>query len=327
MARFGFILLFFFVLAACKHKQGSSTTEEEEENGFNYDVFAAKFTNANAPYELDDTALLHNKDTALIVNKQIISSIPDSITKAIFAKGKIKYIAMAKIEVPKAESYFIVKATQGSKKAALLLTFDKDKQFGAALPFLVPDDDAQTEQAASIDKNFTISRSIVRKQPNEVNKEGKDVFVYNNDARQYTLIMTDPLDEKNTALINPIDTLPHKNKFSGDYVKDKKNMVSVRDGKRASEAVVFIHIENKEGDCTGELKGRILWIAANTAIYRQGGDPCVLELSFKPTSVTVKEQEGCGARRGLNCSFEGTYPLKKQAKPKKATKKHTGKNK
>lgn len=327
MVRYGFILLCLLAMIACKHKQSNSTAdEEEEENGFNYDTFAGKFASASVPYELTDTLLLHNKDTATITNKQILSSIPDSITKAIFGKGKVKYIAMAKIEVPKAESYFIVKATQGSKKAALLLTFDKEKQFGAAMPLLVPDAKAQTVQTSTIDKNFTISRSVIQKQPDGAIQEGKEVYVYDHDVKQYTLIMTDPLNE-DMELINPIDTLPHKNKFSGDYIKNKKNIVSVRDGKRANEAVVFVHIENEEGDCTGELKGRILWISANTAIYRQGGDPCVLELSFKPGSVTLKEQEGCGARRGLNCTFEGTYPLKKEPKTKKSSKKSAAKNK
>jgi len=326
MVRIGFMVVLFFALTACKHKQANST-EGEEENGFNYDTFAGKFTAATVPYELSDTAFLKNKDTAVIVNKQILTAIPDSITKSIFSKGKVKYVAMDKIEVPKAETYFVVKATQGSKKAALLLTFDKDKQFGAALPFLVPDADAKTDQVSTMDKNFTISRAVVRKQPDEVNKEGKDVYVYNNDARQYTLIMTDPLDEKSSSLINPIDTLPHKNKYSGDYQKNKRNIVSVRDGKHPNESQIFIHIENEEGDCTGEIKGRALWISSKTAIYQQGGDPCVLALTFTSSSVKLTEQKACGSDRGINCSFEGTYTLKKEPKSKKTKEKHTGKNK
>ncbi len=46
------------------------------------------------------------------------------------------------------------------------------------------------------------------------------------------LIMTDPLDDKPTELINPIDTLPRKNKLSADYTTGKMNLVSIRDGRK-----------------------------------------------------------------------------------------------
>ena len=329
MRRIGFMIALFLSLTACKQKKSNSTPAvtpvEEEEGDFDYERFSAKFTKASVPYELNDTALLNNKDTATIVSKSILSAIPDSIISHIFLKeGKVKYVAMDKIEVPKAETYFLVRVTQGSKKAALLLTFDKNKQFSAALPFLVPDADDATTQASSIDKNFTITQNILRKEK-DVNKEGKEVYIYNNDAKQFTLIMTDLLDEQDQDLINPIDTFPHITKFTGDYIKNKKNIVSIRDSKRPNEIVIFIHVENEEGDCTGELKGMALWVESNKAVYRQGGDPCVLELSFTASAVTLKEQEGCGLHRGLNCSFNGTYPLKKEVKPKKEIKKSKAK--
>ena len=59
----------------------------------------------------------------------------------------------------------------------------------------------------------------------------------------------------------------------------------------------------------------------NLAEYRQGGDPCILQFRFSSTSVTVKELEACGSRRGLRCTFDGTYPRKKA----KSTKKSKGK--
>ena len=55
------------------------------------------------------------------------------------------------------------------------------------------------------------------------------------------------------------------------------------------------------------------------AEYREPGDPCALQFNFTSFAVTVKEVGGCGSRRGLRCSFNGTYPRKKDkkdAKPK-----------
>ncbi|MGZ5287552.1 MAG: hypothetical protein ACXWB9_10225, partial [Flavisolibacter sp.] len=59
--------------------------------------------------------------------------------------------------------------------------------------------------------------------------------------------------------------------------------------------------------------------SGNNAIYRQSGDPCVLSFRFSGNSVMVTEDEGCGAHRGLDCSFNGSFTRKKVAKSKAAT--------
>jgi hypothetical protein len=79
--------------------------------------------------------------------------------------------------------------------------------------------------------------------------------------------------------------------------------------------LIFIHIEKKEG-CSGEMKGDVLLTSANTGIYRQGGDPCVLSFRFTSSSVIVREDEGCGSHRGVDCAFDGSFPRKKATKSK-----------
>ncbi|MBP0569175.1 hypothetical protein J8H89_08415, partial [Campylobacter jejuni] len=79
-------------------------------------------------------------------------------------------------------------------------------------------------------------------------------------------------DPKKTAVINPIDTLPRKNRFSGDYVQDKKNFVSVRDGKNQHTYLFFIHFEKDGGSCTGELKGQLNMKTPGTAQFSANGD-------------------------------------------------------
>jgi hypothetical protein len=317
MLRIGFILL-CLVMVSC----GSKKSGEKEENGFSYETFSEKFTTASLPYDLSDTALLRNRDTVTIRSTKFYSFISDSIKNKIFGKGvKIKYTPLVKIPNAKSHTFYILKAVGGGKKAAILLSFDKNNEFVAALPYLVPDEDPTTSQETSIDKSYSISRNISQRKPNEVIADGKDVYAFDPSSKRFALIMTDPLNDANLEVINPIDTLPRKNKFSGDYVKDKNNFVSVRDGRYPNQLIVFVHRDQNSGECTGELKGPILLTSASSAIYREGGDPCVLTFRFSTSSVMLKEDEGCGSHRGLNCSFDGSFPKKKLPKSKQTTKK------
>ena len=133
--------------------------------------------------------------------------------------------------------------------------------------------------------------------------------------------MMKKLDEQNAELINPIDTFAKTRKFAGDYVKGKRNLVSIRNGRTPNQALAFIHLEDETGECSGELKGEILFTSSSSAIYRQGGDPCVLQFTFAGSSVTLKEEQGCGNHRGLDCPMEGTYTKKKEPKLKTSGKK------
>jgi hypothetical protein len=315
----GFILItlaLFFVPGCTNNK----AVEVEEEDGvFSYERFSARFQEATLPYQLVDTTLLNNKDTAAIHNVAFPDFIADSIKTKLFGKAtKIKYIPLVKVGEDNKEKYFIIKAVSGNRKAALLVTFD-EKKFGAAFPFLVPDADIKTTQTTTIDKVYSISRNVSNKATDDVITEGKNVYAYNKEAKTFTLIMTDLLDEKSIELINPIDTLSRTHKFAGDYGKDKINIVSIRDGRDEKEINFFIHFEKGEDKCSGELKGTAFFTAAKTAVYRQGGDACVLELHFTPTSVSLKEMEGCGVHRQLKCLFDGTYIKKKSSKSKTNT--------
>lgn len=314
MVRIGFVLI-GLVLAACNGGK-------KDKDGFSYEKFAELFPPVQASYQLSDADLLKNKDTTGIRSPEFAAFIPDSIKAKLFGKtAKVRYIALARVKASKTTSYYIVKAVAGSKRAALLLPFTND-QFDAVFPFLVPDNDATTTQVSSIDKSQAIIKAISQRKAGGTTSEGRDVYQYIPEARQFTLVLTNPLN--NTAeIINPIDTLPRKHKFSGDYVKDKKNFVSVRDGRSANELMVFIHIE--KGDCSGEIKSTVLLTSATRGVYRQGGDPCELSFQFAGNSVTVAEAGGCGSRRGLDCSFDGSFKRKKEAKPKTSKKKTSSK--
>ena len=313
LKQFLLLLLGALLLAGCKPKKKPILSGE-------YPVEVSDFIEFFQPlslsYQVGDTILdKKDKDSLLISYKIFTEFVPDSVLRKVFGKGiKPKIYAIGKAAVPKAETYLLVKTVTPAKKVLFILAFDKKEQYLASIPVLVPDQKKATTQSVTIDRKYTITKTVQRKNPDASISEGKDVYVLNADARNFMLIMTEALEDKVTELINPIDTLPRKNKYSADYSSGKMNLVSVRDGRKSDRITFFIHIEKNNGECTGELKGEARWISSNLAEYRQDGDPCVMQFKFTSNSVSLKE-EGCGSRRGLNCSFDGSFARKKYVKP------------
>jgi hypothetical protein len=308
-----------FVLLACKHKKKVSLSGEEP-----VDIadFIESFEPLNLPYQIADTSVAkRRKDSLLISYKVFTQLIPDTVLSKVFGKGvKPKIYAMGRIPASEQGNYLFVKALSADRKAALVICFDKKNNFITAMPVLQLDANPATQQFFSIDKRFTLSKSITRKNRDGTISDGKNVYVLNAPAKSFLLIMTDALDEKTVELINPIDSFSKKNKYAGDYIKDKVNLVSIRDNKKTDRVTFFVHFE-KKNNCSGELKGEARFTSPNTAVFRFAGDPCVLQFSFTSSSVTLSEMEGCGSHRGVDCLFEGTYPKKREPKKKEIKKK------
>lgn len=315
-------LLLCCTLAACKN--GEAPGEKEPAAGFQFKKFTAAFKKADVPYSLNDTALLKGRDTTTILPADVASFVPDSIKKS-FGKSAVKYVPLVWFQQKEKESYFIIKAGTTLKTIALLIVFDKDNNYGATLPFLIPDADPSTSQTSTVDKSFTVSKNIVQKSGTETTGEGKEVLAYDASKKGFTVILTDVLNETSATLVNPIDTFKGTGKFAGDYYLNKKNLVAIRDGRRLNLLLIYVHTENEAGDCKGELKGEALVTSASMAAYRLGGDPCVLGLSFAGNTVTLKEESGCGNHRDLDCPLAGTFSRKKAPKVKQPLK--TGKTK
>ena len=246
---------------------------------------------------------------------------PDSVFRPVFAKGvKPKIYSIGKVVSKDGETYLFLKALSNDKKAMYVVVVDKKHKFLAAMTALRMDQSNITRQSLSFDRSMGITKTIVRKNVDRTESEGKDVYVFEPDSRKFILVMTDALDEKPAELLNPIDTLSRKQKYTADYGTGKKNLVSIRDGRKNDRLSFYIHIEKNNGECVGELKGEAIIKNANTAEYRNDGDPCILKFRFSSGAVTLAE-ESCGARRGLNCLFDGTYSRMKDPKPAKSAKK------
>ncbi len=312
MTRYVILILAFFIYA-CNSNKNTTTDEDEDTGPFNYTRFTNAFTEASTPYQLTDSNLYNNKDTVTLKTLSLSGFTPDSVTTRFLGNQNIKYYRQAKISAPNGETYFVIRGEAGKKKSALVAVFDNGK-FTASFPFLLADTDPKTSHVSTIDNSFSISRIVTRKLPHDIIDETKDVYAYNKDLKQFSLIMIDQMGDRPSEMINPIDTLPRSHKWAGDYLKNKNNIVSVRDGRYENEIRFFIHINKNESGCIGEVKGTALISSSVTAVYREGGDPCVLELRFTGNSVALKELEGCGNHRGLNCPFEGNFTKKKQPK-------------
>lgn len=319
MFRIGLAIACALLLACNGGEQQKKGGVTETANG-NPAGFSGRFKVATLPYELADTALLNYKDTARLSSDYLSALVSDSTLQKVFGKTKnIRFAPVVKIAPADKEVYYIVKGMSGSKEAAFLLVFNRNGNFGAAMPFLVPDSDPLVRQSSSIDPSLVITKAITQKDGSGTTGEGKEVLAYDAGGKKFTLIMTDLLNEPD-VLINPLDTFPQTNKLAGDYYKNKKNFVSVRDGRHPNQILVYIHTENSEGDCKGELKGEFILTSSHSAVYRQGGDPCILALTFKGNKVSLNEERGCGNYRGLYCPFDGSFTRKKEENPKETTK-------
>ena len=307
------ILLFLFVIIilACKHKKKISLSGEEP---VNIKDFIESFQPVSLPYQVLDSEVTRKKtDTLLISYKVFTSLVPDSILNKAFGKGeRPKIYPIARIKSDQG-NYLLIKAFAADRKAILVLCFDKKDSFITGMPVLQLDANPATQQFFAIDKRYTLSKNIIRKNPDGSISDGKNVYVLNAPAKSFLLIMTDALDEQAVELINPIESFSKKNKFSGDYFTSKSNLVSIRDNKKPDRMTFFVHFE-KKNNCVGELKGEASFTSANTAMFHSSGDPCVLRFNFTSSSVTINEMEGCGSHRGLDCVFEGTFPKKKEMK-------------
>jgi hypothetical protein len=321
MYRIGFVILGCLLWACNGKDEKAGKKEEGQPEGGIQAGFSGRFTAVKLPYQLSDTALLGNKDTATLDAGLLAGMVPDSTLKSIFGKTSgVKYSPLAKLEEKNREAYYVIRATAGGKKAALLMVFDKSGNYSTTARFLVPDDNASTSQMSSIDKSYSITKATTLRNGTDVVGEGKEVLSYDAKEKRFGLIMTDLLNDNPEVLVNPLDTFPKTNRLAGDYFLNKKNLVSVRDGRHPNQILVYIHTENSEGDCKGELKGEFLLTGSTTAVYRQGGDPCILGLAFAGNSVSIKEESGCGNYRGLDCPLSGTFTRKKEEKPKEAIK-------
>ncbi len=313
-----FLLLTALMAVSCKSKKAASGDEE-----VSIEDLIGLFPETILPYQVTDTFLLKKqKDTSVVNYNMLTRFVPDTVFQKQFGKKTNPRIyPLGKVVIKKAETYLFVKAYTTVKKAAYILVFDKEQQFIVAKPLIITEINSPVSQQAEMDTKYTLTTMRRRKGTNGQSLYQKDAFVYNSEG-VFTLILTESNDMSRieNAVINPIDTLPRKNKYSGDYAIGSKSFVSIRDGKSAKNCLFFVHFEKDKSTCIGELKGEAVFTGATKAVFRQKDGPCVIDFSFTASRVSLKESGPCGTYRDIKCFFEGSFPKKKTAKAKKVSK-------
>lgn len=313
MKKWMLIFLLPVLALACKGKKKQLSGDEPISTG----DFIEFFEEVKLPYTVADSSFHIGKtDTSFISYKNFTSLVPDTLLHGVFGKnGKPKCYPLGKVSVKNKETYLLLKAVGPAAKAAYVLVFNKDKKFVTGMPLLVPDNNSATRQTAVMDNRYAITTNKEYKATDGHLVYRKAAYAFISGADAFAIILTESNEtDTKKELLNPIDTLPRKHKLAGDYMQTRLNMVSVRDGKKPNELMIFVHFENENGGCKGELKGEAKITGPNKAIYRQAGDQCELTLSFSGNTVSLHE-EGCGAHRDIKCFFEGSFLRKPPPKP------------
>jgi hypothetical protein len=317
MQRLVLLILVLSFLLSCKSKKPSLSGDDPVD----VDDFIGSFEEVKLPFLVSDTSLRRKSNDSTLISLKVFNQfVPDTLFTKDFGKTpKPRLYPMGKASQKGKETYLFVKAMTPNKQVGYILSFDKSNNYKAGMSFVNSTSERNTRYEGGMDRRFAIFKNKSRREGDGQVYYQKNVYVYNN-AGVYTLILTETNESASAREIyNPIDTFSRKHKYAADYVSNKRNFISFRDSKKPGTLLFFVHFEKNKGECSGELKGEADFIKPNQALYREAGDPCVLEFSFTASRVNMRELEGCGNHRGIRCFFEGSYP--KKIEPKKAARK------
>ena len=310
-----FVLVFWAViLFSCKEKKPDLKGEEIVE----VEDFIGFFSEIKLPVKITDSGLSKKQtDSQMIGYKVFTQFIPDTVLQKDFGKtAQPQLYALGRTQEKGRETYLFVQAVHAKKRVAYLVCFDKDQNYLNTFPLVKTGVGNYSFAYGQLDKKFQITTYHETRKTTGETWYKRNVYVYNSGANDFTLILTEPNAEMIEDIINPIDTFPKKSKVSGDYVRNKENFISVRDGKDDSEILFFVHFEKDNAECVGELKGTARMISPTKAYYKAVGNPCTIEFTFNGPAVVMKEIEGCGSFRDIKCFFEGRFTKKKEPKAK-----------
>lgn len=275
------------------------------EGPITFNEFRQYFPRLELPYRFSADSLYKTEpDSAAIPTHVIRQFFPDSAFR--ITRGERFY--------PKGISeenglyYFIMKTKSSGGRGGYLTLFDKKGGYLGALKIASAGGNEPDEIITSrIDRRYTVSLTYERKEanpPQAVTRE--DVYAPNPNG-SFSLILTNTTQPAGSRIINPIDTLPRRHQFSGNYTNGKLNLVSIRDGAAPGRFRFYIHFNRGRGDCTGELEGTARFTGPSGGEYHEEAGPCGIRFDFTSTTVSIREIGGCGAYRGMKCLFEGVF--------------------
>jgi hypothetical protein len=282
--------------------------------------FNAAFKNIELPIRINDTNLVAFTDTIKIGRKALEQFLPDSVVDAIAPKllKNASIFTVGKIE-KETEYYLLLNNKDAKKQTVSVIAFSKKNVF-LGYQVLTQFDLIQKGsqfygKTLLINKEPTFLIEENKLDPEQGLTNEKKGWAYTD--QRFRLIYLDAnIKPEQKAILNPIDTLPTLNTYSGDYARDKKNFISLRDFGNTNKYQFFLHFEKKEGSCVGELKGLLNFIK-NQATYSEKGDPCTIQFTITGNVIKIKEDGNCGNHRNMTCYFNDSYDKKRKPKSKK----------
>jgi hypothetical protein len=276
--------------------------------------FLALFTEIKLPIVIADTNLIQLSDTTEIGYKAFTQFFPDSSLKSLVGKQKkgTQFRALGKITKTN-EVYLLFISLTPSKEAHLFVIVTSPKnEYLDSKAFLY------NQQADGYRHYVHINREptflVVRE------KTGKDLesiytktgWIYPTEGKFMVIINDSNEDTKMNVVINPIDSFPALHPLSWDYGSDKKNFIAVRDGSSAGKLLFFLHVEKNDGTCIGEIKGTLQLTGTRKGVFKQSGNPCVVNFNFTDNGIECKETGSCGNYRGIKCLLDEQFPKRKK---------------
>ncbi|WP_212002692.1 hypothetical protein [Chitinophaga sp. HK235] len=309
MKRYLLLLLMIGALAACKNnkKAGNNTNEP-----MTFEDFQALFKAGTLPYKLNaDTLQLKMADSLAVAATDVNRFLTDTLTKGDYSKTeKVKLFPLTRMPGNVAD-YMIIKAVGKSQTTGYLCILDKKGKYLNRLRIANTGGSDGSIISTSID-NKNVVKISAEKKLSGANTSLKEEFYAVNKDGSVQLIMTNTNGPTTAGQIfNPIDTLPRKHKFSGDYTSGDMSIVSIRDGEDGKTFQFFISFSKDNGNCKGELSGRGHYLAGNRGEYKDKESSCGISFQFSAGRVNIREIGGCGAYRGIKCFFEGGFAKKK----------------
>jgi hypothetical protein len=283
--------------------------------------FNKVFKTVELPISISDSNLSKLRDTIEIGAKALSQFVPDSVVENIIPAKDQKALLYPLLKIEKeAEYYLMLNVHHPTKDEIAVVVFSKKNvylDYKIITNFLV-------EHKGSRHYGKSVS---INKEPTFLVEENKmdeeNVLVYEKNGWAFTenhfrLIYFDSNKKpESKTIINPLDTLATNYVYSGDYARDAKNFISLRDFTGvANKYQFFMHFEKKEGTCVGELKG-LLNFNKNQATYTEKGDPCIIHFTISGQIIKIKEDGNCGNHRNMTCYFNDSYDKKRKPKKKK----------
>ncbi len=277
-----FLYLIMAVTLVCCKKS------EEKKKAVTLTKILNNIKKLDVPFELSDTTFANKTFTDTLNYAELTKPIPDSIFTKYKKNNTVSIAPFGRFETDDI-NYILLVANNGSEKNLIAIAINEKNAYAASIELLKDKNTDGYNHSVNITREptFSISRR-------KINSENQLIYTMQGFAYSGGNTFTTVIDDSNESttnekVFNPIDTLKRNNKLSGDYGRDSKNFISVRDGKTATSYLFFIHFENNSDGCSGQLMGEIEMKTATEGAYQKSGNPCGLDFIFTNNNVEIKE--------------------------------------